>query len=504
MILNQIISVKDTIKNWLGNQVFVQKLNNPMGFMLFTTFGLLLGSVIPYLGLGISTIIIGGVIALPMIFACMFYHQFGVIFTLIIAFLVQYVGKITSAPIGTSLDGLLLLMVAGILISQVVKKDWTFAKDPISSLLLFWIYFNIFQVLNPAAESKMAWLFTVRSLAILNLLYFIACFAFSSLARIKQMLNVIVGLATVTAIYGLKQEFAGFSVAEKAWIYQDPERFQLFFQWGRMRTFSLFNDAMTFGVMMAYMGVFCFVYATAPLSKFRRGLLLLCGTLMFWSSIYTGTRTCFALIPLGLAFYAFMTLKKEIFIGFGIFLVFGAVLVIKGGNSSPVLFRVKSAFEPSQDASVQIRYFNQKRIRPYIYSHPIGFGPGSTGLWARRFTPDSFLAKFAHDSYYVRLAVEEGWIGMALYMFLLYTVLRRCLYFYLRVRDPIIKTLYLSLLTALFMLAVANYPQEAIVQLPTSLVSYVFFAAVVRLKDYDPFYQSVIKGEPLGEDTPSV
>lgn len=504
MLLNYVVSVKDAVKNWLNNQLFVQKFNNPFGFLLFTTFGLVLGSLIPYLGMGISTLIIGGVVVLPMVFACMFYHQFGIIFTLIIAFLVQYVGKITNAPIGTSLDGLMVLMVAGILIGQVVKKDWSFAKDPISSLLLFWIYYNIFQVLNPSAESKMAWLFTVRSLAILNLLYFIACYAFNSLKRIKQMLNLVVILATVTAIYGLKQEFGGFSAAEKAWIYQDPERFQLFFQWGRMRTFSLFNDAMTFGVMMAYMGVFCLIYATAPLRPIYRALLVLAGLLMFWSSIYTGTRTCFALIPMGLAFYAVMTLRKEVIIAFGVFLFFGAILVFKGGNSNPVLFRVKSAFEPSEDASVQIRYFNQKRIRPYIYSHPIGFGSGSTGLWARRFTPDSFLAKFAHDSYYVRLAVELGWIGLGIYMFFLYTVLRRALYFYLRVRDPVIKTLYLSLLSSLFMLAVANYPQEAIVQLPTSLVSYIFFAAIVRLKDFDPFYQSVINGKELEPSTPSV
>ena len=41
------------------------------------------------------------------------------------------------------------------------------------------------------------------------------------------------------------------------------------------------------------------------------------------------------------------------------------------------------------------------------------------------------------------------------------------------------------MLTALFILAVANYPQEAIVQLPTSLVVIIFFAAIVRLKDFD-------------------
>jgi putative inorganic carbon (hco3(-)) transporter len=492
MSLGSVISVKDSIKAWFKSKIYVQKLNNPFGYLLLTTLGLLMGSLIPFIGIKGGALIVGAVVMLPMIVACMFYHQFGIAFTLLVAFFIQYIGKSTDAPLGTSLDGLLLIMIAGILIGQVMKKDWTFAKDPISTWLLIWIYFNLFQVLNPSQESKMAWLFTVRSLAILNLLYFIACYAFSSLEKIKWMLNWVVGLATLTALYGIKQEYLGFSNAEKAWVYADPERFQLFFQWGRMRIFSLFNDAMTFGIMMAYMGVFCLVYATAPLKMKWKVLLLLAAMSMFMSSAYSGTRTSYVLIPMGFVFFAFMTLSKEVVIASSVLIILGMGVMLKS-TSNPVIYRIQSAFKPSNDPSVQIRYFNQQRIRPYIYSHPIGMGPGSTGLWARRFTPDSFLASFAHDSYYVRLAVEEGWIGLILYMTFFFVVLRRALYFYLRVGDPIIKTLYLSILCALFMLAVANYPQEAIVQLPTSLVVYIFIAAIVRLKDFDPHYQSVLK-----------
>ena len=492
MIIENILSIKDSFKQWLKNQVISQKLNNPFGFLVLTTLGLVFGSLVPLLGIGVSAGIIVGVVMLPLIVFCMFYHQFGIAFTLVVAFLVQYIGKSTEAPVGTSLDGLLLIMIAGILVGQVMKKDWSFAKDPLSTWLLLWIYFNLFQVLNPSQESKMAWMYTVRSLAVLNLLYFIACYAFNSFEKIKWMINFIVGLAFVTAVYGLKQEFLGFSNSEKAWIYADPERFQLFFQWGRMRIFSLFNDAMTFGIMMSYMGVFCLVYATAPMSWKGKSFLAFAAMLMFWSAAYSGTRTCFALIPLGFVFFAMMTLTKEVLLVSCAFLVLGTGVMLKS-TSNAVLYRIQSSFKPSEDASVQIRFYNQQRIRPHIYSHPIGFGPGSTGLWARRFTPNSFLASFAHDSYYVRLAVEEGWIGLMLYMTFLYVALRRALYFDLRVGDPIIKVLYLSIMTAIFMLAVANYPQEAIVQLPTSLVVYIFFAAIVRMKDFDPHYQSVIK-----------
>jgi putative inorganic carbon (hco3(-)) transporter len=492
MLLENVISVKNTLKQWFKTQFFGQKLNNPFGFLLLTTIGLVVGSIIPRIGITASGIVIAGVVCLPLVLACMFYHQFGIGFTLIVAFLVNFITRIKEAPLGTAVDGLLVLMIFGILIGQIVKKDWSFAKDPISTWLLIWVYYNLFQVLNPAAESKMAWLFTVRSLAILNLLYFIACYAFTSLDRIKQMLHIIIGLALFTAIYGLKQEFMGMTSFEKSWLYADPERFQLFFQWGRMRVFSILSDAMTFGIMMAYMGIFCFIYATAPMKQTSRAFLVFSGIIMFWVSAYSGTRTCFALIPLGFVFYALMTMSRNVAIASGIFILLGAGLMLKSTGNA-VIYRIQSSFKPTEDASVQIRYFNQQRIRPHIYSHPIGFGLGSTGLWARRFTPDSFLAKFAHDSYYVRLAVEEGWIGLALYMFFLFTVLKRALYFYLRTKDPTIKTLYLAIMTSLFMLAVANYPQEAIVQLPTSLVVYVFFAAIVRLKDFDEGYQEVAK-----------
>ncbi|NJN34553.1 MAG: hypothetical protein HC817_10155, partial [Saprospiraceae bacterium] len=276
-MIKAFLTTKNNVKQWLKTQVLGQKLNNPFGFLVLTTVGLLFGAVVPYLGISGSSMLIGGVIGLPVVIACMFNHQFGVAFTLILSFLIQLIGKYTAAPIGTSLDGLLVLMIFGIFVAQSIKKDWSFAKDPISTWLLIWIYFNLFQILNPAQESKMAWLFTVRSLAILNLLYFIACYAFSSLSRIKFMLNLIVGLATFTALYGLKQEFIGFSNVERAWIFSDPERAQLFFQWGRMRIFSVFNDAMTFGIMMAYMGLFCIIYATAPMRLAGSRNIVSCG-----------------------------------------------------------------------------------------------------------------------------------------------------------------------------------------------------------------------------------
>ncbi|MCP6423416.1 hypothetical protein NL463_29335, partial [Klebsiella pneumoniae] len=63
---------------------------------------------------------------------------------------------------------------------------------------------------------------------------------------------------------------------------------------------------------------------------------------------------------------------------------------------------------------------NQKRIQPYILSHPIGGGLGATGVWGVRFAPYSFLANFPPDSGYVRVAVELGWIGLGIFCTLMF------------------------------------------------------------------------------------
>jgi putative inorganic carbon (hco3(-)) transporter len=466
-------------------------LDTPLGYLGVATFGLMMAIVVSKLGLVLGAAAVVGLVGLPVLLLCMFNQQFGVTFMITIAFCVQFVAKYTEAPIGTSLDGLLVIMIFGILVGITLRRDWTFAKDPISTWLLIWVYFNLAQGLNPYAESRLAWVYTVRSVAVLNMLYFVACYAFSSLGRIKFMLKLVIVLTFITCLWGFKQEFLGLNPAEKAWLYADKERFQLFFQWGRIRVFSLLSDAMTFGIMMVYMSAFCLIMAGAPLKIWKRISLVVIGLLMVWVTVYTGTRTCYVLFPIALAYYSLLTFswqKVALFVGF---ILIGTPLVLKS-SSNPLIYRIQSAFRPSVDASVQVRVNNQKRIQPYIHSHPIGFGLGSTGLWAQRFTPDSFLAHFAHDSYYVRLAVETGWLGLILYMIFFATVMRRGIYFYLRVKDPTIKTMYCGLLVALFILGVANYPQEAIVQLPTSMVVYIFYAALVRLKDFDPHYQQLL------------
>lgn len=464
--------------------VLFEKLNNPIGYILVIGIATLLALGVANLGMTAGVVLLGAIVGLPVMLMIFIEEQIGIAVTLIIAFLIQFVNKFASFPAGIALDGLVYFMSFAIVLKQIRIRDWSFAKNPISYLILLWVGYAFLQLINPIAQSRVAWIFTVRSLAGLILLYFVACYAFSSLKRIMWMIKFILFLGFLSALYGLKQEFFGFTQAELNWLYADEERFQLIVQWGRFRVFSLFSDPTTFGILMAYLGTFCLVLMTGPF-KFHQKVMLFVGAMtMFLGMAYGGSRTPVVLVPIGMFFFTVLTLKKEVLIGAGIFFILGTGLMLKG-SSNPVLFRIQSAFKPGEDASVQVRLDNQALIQPYIQRHPFGAGMGSTGVWGKRFTPNSWLSSFAHDSGFVRIAVEMGWIGLILYMALLFKILQTGIYYYLRVRNPKIKVLYLGLTTLLFILTVASYPQEAIVLLPTSIIFYICLAALVRLKDFD-------------------
>jgi len=142
------------------------------------------------------------------------------------------------------------------------------------------------------------------------------------------------------------------------------------------------------------------------------------------------------------------------------------------------ILRFQTAFRPNQDASYQLREKNQDRIRPYIYTHPIGGGLGATGEWGLRFAPNSFLAHFPPDSGYVRTTVELGWIGLLIFSWMIFTILKSGINSYYLIKDPELKSYGLAMLLIVFTWNLGNFPQQAIVQFPSNVL---FFLAVALM-----------------------
>ena len=481
-----------SISDLLYRSFLPEKLNNPLGYTLCILFALFTAAVFALLPLKLALLFVGLMIGIPLLGTCFVELKIGVGLIMIFGFFVIIMGKYVDAPFGIGLDALIFVLMFSLLVQVSKTKDIRFAKHPISYFILAWIGYSLLQILNPSAASVMAWLYTVRSLAGLLFLYFIASYAFTSKKIIFNMVKIILGLGLIAGIYGLKQEFVGFSSTELAWVNDDPKRYQLIVQWSRMRIFSLFSDPTTYGILSAYIGVMCMVLATGPYNWYKRSILIFTVIVSMLGMAYAGSRTPFVLVPAGIFFYVLMTLNRYVIMAsVAGFLMFG-VLMVKS-TSNPVIYRMQSAFRPGEDASMQVRIDNQAKVQPFIHRHPIGAGLGTTGVWGSRFTPDSWLASFAHDSGFVRIAVEAGWLGLILYMAMLFTIMRYGIYYYFRATDPAIKNMYLAITTAFFILLLASYPQEAIVMLPTSLIFYILLAALVRMKDFDEGYQAVLR-----------
>ncbi|MEZ4966346.1 MAG: O-antigen ligase family protein [Saprospiraceae bacterium] len=493
-LFNRRSTLPGRITAWFERKVWVQKMNNPLGVALLLMAALGVAYVMSSLDFTTGFVLYVMLVGAPLIVYCIFNVAFNIGLMLFVALMVPFATKFTSAPIGTLLDLLILIGAVGVLLRQIKERDWSFAKYPLSYMIIIWLYYNVMQVLNPYAESKLAWLYTVRSVAIQQVVFFIGAYAFrNNLKGALYIVKLIVVICFASALYGLKQQYLGFSATETAWVMADAERFQLYYQWNMMRIPSFCYDPTTFGILMACFSIFCLTLIVGGTPrKYKWWLALMMGCAL-WAMAFTGTRTAFALVPIGAIFYAGLILNRKVLLIGAALAVLGTGFVMKS-TSSGVIFRIQSAFKPAQDDSMNLRLENQKKIQPYIQSHPFGGGLGSCGVWGKRFNPESELAKFPHDSSFVRMAVELGWIGLILYTLFHYFVLRTGLYYFIRCRDPLIKALYAGITSWAFMLAVACYAQEAILQLPMNVIYNVFLALLVTLKNFDPAFR-VQEGE---------
>lgn len=462
-----------------------QRLGTPLGFVLLAILGLCLTLGIGLAGYKIGILLVLGVIGLPLILACLFNQQIGITVATTVSFFVLGVKRFMGdTPIGLLLDVLLLLMFLGLAIQQFRTKDWRFANNPISYLIAMWLVYNFIELINPDAASRMAWFYTVRSMAGVLLLYYIGLYAFNSLSFIKFTLKLFIGLSFIAALYGLKQEIFGLNSAELSWLHSDPKTFELIFQGGRIRIFSFLSDPTAYGILMTYMAMLCFALMRMTMATWKKWALGVAAISMLACMVYAGTRTAYVLLPIAVFFYAILTLNHRIIAISILFFILGAGLMMKStGNAT--IYRIQSAFMFKEDASMKLRLMNQAYIQPFIQNHPIGGGLGSTGIWGARFSPNSPLSKFPPDSGYVRTAVEQGWIGLLLFCTLMFATLMVAIRQYKRLRNPDIKALHAAVLTLVFCLIFANYPQEAIILLPNSFVFYLSMAMLAKIPDFD-------------------
>lgn len=475
---------KAGFKTWLYRTVITEKLFNLTGILLFLASSVVVAVGISRFGILFAAGVVGVFVGIPVMIAFVAYPVFGIIVTTIVAYFLFYIGRLgIDFPLGTVMDVLQVLLMLGFFIKIKSKKDWARLRGPVSFIFIIWIIYNILQVLNPVAESQLAWLYTIRSVAVISLTYFVFVYQVNSIKVVRLIIKTWLVLSMLAALYAFKQEFIGFSEQEQIFI-NDPGMIDLLLIDGHWRKFSLFADPVVFSYNMAVSATLCVALIIGPIKGWKKIVLLFAIPVYLFAMLFSGTRGAFVLMPAALGLLAVIKFNGRVLIATSIIGAVLAVLIFMP-TSNPALYRFQSAFKPNEDLSYKVRKANQKRIQPYILSHPFGGGLGSVGAWGQRFAPDSYLAHFPPDSGYVRVAVELGWAGLLLFCTLMFTILYTGIRNYYRIRDPELKMYALAMVLIIFAFNLGNFPQEALVQYPDNLYFYLTVALITVLYRLD-------------------
>lgn len=488
MVTKPNISIKNghqTISDRLKQLFLIDKLNTKGGLALLFMVCLLMVGAIYKMGIIGAFLLPAAFIGVMVVYSIIAYPQVGILIYFTMAYLLMWFLKLgVNFPLGTLMDGMLGLFTISLFANQKAKKDWSIFKGPITVVIFMWLSFNILEAVNPIAESQMAWVYTVRTVAVIMMMYFIFAYYLNTKQFIRIVFVLWMTLAAFAAAYGCKQEYLGFFPFELNYLHSDPGIELLLFINGVWRKFSIFSDPVAFSYNMVTASLMAIAMLTFVKTWWKR--IVLYGLVAFFclAMLSSGTRGAYVLIPAGMLMLTVLKFNKTMLL----ILIAGIVLMVTLifiPTSNQTLYRFQSAFKPSDDASFNLRKMNQKKIQPYIQQHPIGGGLGSTGEWGKKFAPWSYLASFPPDSGYVRVAVEMGWLGLLIFCTFVFTVLRVGILNYYSIRDPELKAYCLGAVLVIFALNVGNYPQEALVQYPSNAIFYLTMALITATKRLD-------------------
>lgn len=485
--VNRPASILGLVVNKLKQWVLTEKMLNPFGLIVFFLMACGLSYKIVTADLKIGVFAIGAFAGPMFIVKVATDPKFGMLFYFICSWLLMLILRLNviSFPLGTVMDGLLVLMLLNYMMEQKKKPNPAMIKGPITKILVWWIVYHFMEVGNPAAASREAWMYTIRTIGVLPVCYFIFVFNIRTKEYMQKMLNVWYFFLLVAAWYAFKQEYFGFFQFEEDYLHSDPNIMLLLFLAGHWRKFSMLSDPVTFAYNMVAGAFLAIGMLTNPNLKpkqryFFYFLIFSC----FLNMMYSGTRGAFPLVPATLVIYAIMKFSRKIMIMVGIAGMFIVGLIFMPTSNQNIL-RFQTAFKPNKDASYIVRKINQSRIKPFIWSHPIGGGLGSVGEWGKKFSPGTYLANFPPDSGYVRTTVEAGPIGLLLLVLLMYNIMKTGINNYYAIKDPELKALCLGLLMIIFIFNIGNFPQEALVQYPSNVVFYLSAALIVVTRRLD-------------------
>ncbi len=474
--------------NWLNRELFFKKLMSPGGILLLISLALGAGYC-AFIGMFYIPVIIGfGIIGLVIVYYCIFQPLIGFYITTFVAFFAFYPGRLLNKaiPLSTGVEVLTLLLFIGTLIysKRQPPTGTNLLKTAISVAIIFYTLFYALQAFNPYMLNLGGWLFSFKRYLIFIMMYLIAYRLINTPAKFEYYLKFWIGFSLLAAIYGCYQQWFGLLPMELSSIMDDPHEYMLLNQGGVIRKFSFLSDVVTFGVLSGSMAVLCIIIAINEKDKIKKRWLFITSFILLLGMSYSGTRTTNIMLPAGIGLYIFMTIQNKatmITMLASLMLVF---FILFAPIHNATLNRIRSTFD-SKEESHNVRDINRAYIQPYIRSHPIGGGIATSGVDGMRFNVGHTLAGFPTDSGFLRVAIEQGWIGLALNILFFLIILYQGIHYFFIMRIKLYRTYVVAITCTLFSIIVTQYSQVSVGQFPGAIFIFCCLSLLQRLKEFD-------------------
>ena len=412
--------------------------------------------------------------------------KWGFYFLMLISFFSVGVTRYAPGlPLGLMVDFLLIFILLAFFLGRFRDIDWSPLKNPTFLAIGGWMIINLMEIVNPGSHSFEAWFYAMRGVSLyLFLTVMLGLMCLTMKDDFKWFVNIWFACSIIGTLWGLKQMTIGLDSAEKAWL-AVPGNLSTHMLFGRLRVFSFYSDAGQFGASQAHTALVAVILAIREKATGRKIFYFGTGFLCVIGMLISGTRGAIAIPVIGFFTYLILIRNFRIVVaGVVVFaILFGLLQFTHVGQGIYQINRLRTALNPN-DASFQVRLENQKKLRTYLNGHPFGGGIGSAGYWGQRFSPNTFLANLALDSWYVRIAAEFGYVGLVLYIIVLLVIVFRCLKTIHYADDPDDRNHLIAIFCGLSGILVASYTNQVFGQMPTGTIIYMSIAFLA--KDVNP------------------
>jgi putative inorganic carbon (hco3(-)) transporter len=441
-------------------RVGVLGLTNVLAMLILLGTGLGLSRLLVSPRFGVTLVLVALLSTVPFALVLIVRPRFGVYLLFILSMVIISIKRLAwEMEVGLAIEFLEGVLVVGMASSILMRRDMRRLNTPLTPVVLAYVLYNVLLSLHPNLSSTIQLLYALREPVNYAVPFFAAVYLITDRRQVQQFIYLWLGTAVAIALYGLKQNYLGLNNWEIAWLSVSPTHLL----YNRLRIFSTLGSADALGMHMAVSIVMALGFAFYTRDRRMRLLALAMVPLFVLTTLFTLTRGAYLGVVVGVLTLALLTRNRQLLLALLLagFVAFGWYQANQG---SLLANRVMTMFSPDQDESFNVRQDYMQEYMPLVFANPFGIGPATTGRqgwvlleWSGIDpTLIASLAGVPTDSYYFRIALENGWVGFLLFAGLLIVVGVFGIRSYLRARDPLLKGLAASLVAGYAAMAVSS------------------------------------------------